>query len=164
MSSVKSVSVPAVFRKKSEKKRGKCVPQKTTSTKGVLYQDCLTDIIRGVPQNGTGKYPHREMQVSPEELNELRIFDTFISSHVKPNKICDIPCMLLWAEWVRFCLKDTHTFPKAILEKECRDLVIHSFGFDVAEDEVWGPVYPGIQYVSQKTIPLNIIDRVPANA
>ena len=61
-------------------------------------------------------------------------------------------------------LKRYPYFPKAILEKECRDLVIHSFGFDVAEDEVWGPVYVGMQYVSQKTIPLNIIDRVPANA
>lgn len=164
MSSMKSSFVPAVFRRKSERKSGNPLQQKTLSKNLVVRQDYKDGIISGVPEQLSGKYQDRGIKVSSEELNELRTFHTFISSHVKPNKICDTPCMLLWAEWVRFCLKEMRTFPHVILEKEFRDLVTNQFGFDVSEDEERGQVYPGIQFVSGRNITLDVIDRVSARA
>ena len=90
--------------------------------------------------------------VSPADLNEFRNFHLFISSHVQPTNLCDTPCMLLWAEWVRFCLKETRTFPRLILEKEFRDLVVNQLGFTVLEDEARGQVYPGVRFVWRKNI------------
>jgi hypothetical protein len=60
--------------------------------------------------------------------------------------------MLLWAEWVRFCLKETRTFPRLILEKEFRDLVVNHLGFTVLEDKARGLVYPGVRFVWRKNI------------
>jgi hypothetical protein len=63
--------------------------------------------------------------------------------------------MLLWAEWVRFCLKETRAFPRLILEKEFRDLVVNQLGFTVLEDEARGQVYPGVRFVWRKNIAQN---------
>jgi len=156
--------VPAVFRRKSQKKPETIVQQKTISHMVVSYQNYLDEMNRAVPEQFIEKYQETGIVVSPEELNELCTFQMFISSQVKPNNIFDTPCMLLWAEWVRFCLKEMHTFPCLILEKEFRDLVMNQFGCTVSDDEARGRVYPGIQFVPKKTISLNVIDRESARA
>lgn len=87
------------------------------------------------------------MDVSPDELNELEVFRSFLASHVTRNRVRDVPCMLLWAEWVRFSLKRRRNFPTFIREKEFRNLVACMSGFVVAVDEERGLVFPGICFV-----------------
>lgn len=87
------------------------------------------------------------LNVSCEELTELKTFQEFLSKHIKPNAICDVQCMLLWAEWVRFYRKQTRKIPGLILEKEFRDLVVNKYGLSVMEDGFRGYIYPGIKYV-----------------
>jgi hypothetical protein len=159
---MKSRVVPAVFRRKSERKSGNNVSQKTISNTVVLYQYYLDEANRPVPEQAVEKSDEIDIDVGPAELNEFRNFDTFISSHVQPTNMCDTPCMLLWAEWVRFYLKETRTFPRLILEKEFRDLVINQLGFTVLEDEARGKVYPGVRFVWRKNISQNSVDRESA--
>jgi hypothetical protein len=87
------------------------------------------------------------IQVSPKELNELKTFQEFLKKHIKPNVICDVQCMLLWSEWVRFYRKQTRKIPDLILEKEFHDLIINQFDLSIAEDGFRGYIYPGIKYV-----------------
>jgi hypothetical protein len=87
------------------------------------------------------------LNVSCEELTELKTFQEFLSKHIKPNAICDVQCMLLWAEWVRFYRKQTRKIPGLILEKEFRDLVVNRYELSVMEDGFRGYIYPGIKYV-----------------
>ncbi len=87
------------------------------------------------------------IKVSSEELNELKIFQEFLSRHIKPNAICDVQCMLLWAEWIRFYKKQTRKIPDLILEKEFRNLIMNRFDLPVTEDGFRGYIYPGIKYV-----------------
>ena len=159
---MKSHAVPAVFRRKSERKSGNNVSQKTISKTVVLYQYYLDETNRPVPDHAIEKSQETGIDVSPAELNEFRNFHTFISSHVQPSNMCDTPCMLLWAEWVRFCLKEMHIFPSLILEKEFRDLVVNQFGFTVLEDETRGHVYPGVRFEGKKNISQNSVDRESA--
>ena len=91
------------------------------------------------------------VEVCHEELNELGLFHVFLESHIKPNKIRDIPCMFLWAEWVRFSIKQMNNFPTFIREKELSNLIVDMYGFDRAVDEERGVVYPGIQFIPDKT-------------
>ena len=156
---MKSRVVPAVFRRKSERMSGNNVSQKSMSNTVVLYQYYLDEANRPVPEQAIEKSHKVIIDVSPAALNEFRNFHTFISSHVQPTNMCDTPCMLLWAEWVRFCLKEMHTFPSVILEKEFRDLVVNQLGFTVFEDEARGRVYPGVRFVWRKNISQNSVDR-----
>jgi hypothetical protein len=87
------------------------------------------------------------IKVSSEELNELKTFQEFLSRHIKPNAICDVQCMLLWAEWIRFYKKQTRKIPDLILEKEFRNLIINRFDLSVTEDDFRGYIYPGIKYI-----------------
>jgi len=87
------------------------------------------------------------INVSSDELNELKTFQEFLSKHIKPNAICDVQCMLLWAEWVRFYKKQTKKIPDLILEKEFRNLVMDQFDLSISEDDFRGYIYPGIKYV-----------------
>jgi hypothetical protein len=87
------------------------------------------------------------IDVSTDELNELRAFDEFLARHVQANRICDVQCMLLWNEWARTFRRKTHGFPKLILEKEFRSIIMDRFGTGVADDGFRGTVYPGIRYV-----------------
>ncbi len=87
------------------------------------------------------------IKVSPQELDELNTFQKFLSKHVKPNSICDVQCMLLWAEWVRFYRRQTRKIPDLIREKEFRDLVMDRFDLSISEDGFRGYIYPGIKYV-----------------
>jgi hypothetical protein len=87
------------------------------------------------------------INISAEELKELKTFRKFLSRHIKPNAICDVQCMLLWAEWIRFYKKQTKKIPDLILEKEFRDLIMDQFDLSVTEDGFRGYIYPGIKYV-----------------
>jgi hypothetical protein len=152
---MKSRVVPAVFRKKSERKTTKSISHKSISNTVLLYQYYIDEINRPEMDQVIGKSDETGVDVSPAELNEFRNFNLFISSHVQPTNLCDTPCMLLWAEWVRFCLKETRAFPRLILEKDFRDLVVNQLGFTVLEDETRGQVYPGVRFVWRKNIAQN---------
>ena len=154
---MKSRVVPAVFRRKSERKSGNSIPQKSISNIVLLYQYYIDEINRPELDQAIEKSDEIGKDVTPAELNEFHNFHTFISSHVQPTNLCDTPCMLLWAEWVRFCLKETRSFPRLILEKEFRDLVVNQLGFTVMEDEARGQVYPGVRFVWRKNISQNKI-------
>jgi hypothetical protein len=154
---MKSRVVPAVFRRKSERKSGSKVSQKTISNTVVLYKYYMDKTNRTEPWQSIEKSHETCIDFSPAELNEFQKFNSFISSHVQTNNMCDIPCMLLWAEWVRFCLKETRLFPRLILEKEFRDLVVNQLGFTVLEDEARGQVYPGVRFVWRKNFSQNKI-------
>ena len=154
---MKSRVVPAAFRRKSERKSGNSISKKSISNTAVLYQYYMDEINCPVLDQAIEKSDEIATIVSPAELNEFRNFHAFISSHVQPTNMCDTPCMLLWAEWVRFCLKETRAFPRLILEKEFRDLVINQLGFTILEDEARGQVYPGVRFVWRKNISQNKI-------
>jgi hypothetical protein len=159
---MKSRMVPAESGKKSGRKSGNNVLHKPISNTTVLYHYYLNKTNRPVPDTIIEKSHENCIDVSHADLNEFLAFHTFISSHIQPSNMCDTPCMLLWAEWVRFCLKEMHTFPSLILEKEFGDLVVNHFGFSVADDEARGRVYPGVRFVWKKNVPLNSADSHPA--
>jgi hypothetical protein len=87
------------------------------------------------------------IEISDDEISELRIFDEFLANHVQPNRICDVQCMLLWNEWVRTYRRQTHEFPKLVREKEFRSVITDKFGTGIADDGFRDPVYPGLKFV-----------------
>ena len=87
----------------------------------------------------------------PEELIEWGLFEAFLTAHVAPDTHRDIPCMFLWAEWVRFSFPRMRTFPSLIREKEFRTLIREIFETEIAMDDERGPIYPGIHYVSKRS-------------
>jgi hypothetical protein len=87
------------------------------------------------------------IDISPEEFDELRVFDEFLARHVQPNRICDVQCMLLWNEWVLTFRRHIRGFPNLILEKEFRGVITDKFGVEIANDGFRGAVYPGIRFV-----------------
>jgi hypothetical protein len=89
-----------------------------------------------------------EIDISPEEYRELSVLDDFLTSHVRPNRIYTLQCMMLWNEWVRTFMHRTHSFPKRGLEKECREAIAGRFGIGIAMDSSRGPVYPGLRFVA----------------
>jgi hypothetical protein len=93
------------------------------------------------------KFPSAGIDISPEELSELKLFYEFLTGHIQPNGECTVQCMLLWNEWVRTFRRRAHTFPKLILEKEFRAVVKDMFGIEIAEDGFRGAVYPGIRFM-----------------
>lgn len=105
-------------------------------------------VFASSPEVNTGELESNlGIDVSPEELDELNTFREFLSRHVKPNAICDVQCMLLWSEWVRFYRKETRKIPELILEKEFRDLIVNKFDLSITEEDFRGYIYPGIKYV-----------------
>jgi len=84
----------------------------------------------------------------PEELIEWGLFESFLSAHVAPDSRREIPCMFLWAEWVRFSFPRMRTFPSLIREKEFRTLLREIFGTEIAMDDQRGLTFPGIRYIS----------------
>ncbi len=87
----------------------------------------------------------------PEELIEWGLFEAFLTAHVASDTHRDIPCMFLWAEWVRFSLPRMRTFPSLIREIEFRTLIREIFETEIAMDDERGPIYPGIHYVSKRS-------------
>jgi hypothetical protein len=149
---MKTTLVPVRSRGNPRGEPGTHDRQKTIGKKAQAHQDRLAEKNRAVLNQSFETYKNRRLLGGSDDLNELGLFHTFISSSVKPNKIRDVPCMLLWAEWVRFSLKRRKKFPDVILENECKDLIMNRFGFAVMEDRVFGLVYPGIQFVSERVI------------
>jgi hypothetical protein len=101
----------------------------------------------GIQEQLAKKFLIQGIEVSSEELGELESFREFMSRHIKSTMICDVQCMLLWSEWVRFHKKRTRKIPDLILEKEFRDIIINKFEITVTEDGFRGCVYPGIKFV-----------------
>ncbi len=58
--------------------------------------------------------------------------------------------MLLWSEWVRFCLKQTNAFPRSILEDQFNDILMGKLNIGVGNEDFFGPVYEGIQFIPEK--------------
>jgi hypothetical protein len=144
ISAMKSSEVSKTFGINQPYAFPKNILQKTSDTKLLLYAgypDATKD------EDLEKNYYELGIDVNPEELVELKTFHEFLSQHIKPNAICDVQCMLLWAEWVRFYRKQTRKIPDLILENEFRDLIINQFNLSVAEDGFRGFIYPGIKYV-----------------
>lgn len=93
------------------------------------------------------KFQLTGIEVRYEELHELNVLKQFLGRHVKPAGICDVQCMLLWSEWVRTFKRQTLVFPKLILEKEFRCVIMNTFGIDVVDTDFRGAVYPGIKFI-----------------
>ncbi len=87
------------------------------------------------------------IEISAEEFRELSIFDEFLGNHVRESGICSVQCMLVWNEWVRTFRRQTHEFPKLILEKEFCSVLTERFGVGVAEEDHRGTVFAGIRFV-----------------
>jgi len=82
-----------------------------------------------------------------DEYHELHALDQFLECHVQLNKIYDVQCMLLWSEWVRTFRNQATLFPKLILEKEFRNVILNSFQVEIINDEFRGAVYSGLHFV-----------------
>jgi hypothetical protein len=93
------------------------------------------------------KFRMSGIEISPGEIQELAIFDDFLEHHIQPNRVCDVQCMYLWNEWVRAFRSQTHGFPKLILEKEFRSVIMDRFGIAVVTEDKRGAVYPGLKFV-----------------
>ncbi len=89
----------------------------------------------------------RGIDISPEELHELRLLDEFLGCHIQRNEIRDVQCMFLWNEWVRAFRRRSRGFPKLILEKEFGKVITDTFGTAIVRDGARGPVYPGIRFL-----------------
>ncbi|MFY9801303.1 MAG: hypothetical protein WAK10_08655 [Methanoregula sp.] len=87
------------------------------------------------------------IDVSQEEIYELRVFDQFLAHHVQPNGIYNVQCMLLWSEWVRAFRHQIEGFPKLIREKEFHCAITDKFGIGIVADGLRGKVFPGIRFV-----------------
>jgi hypothetical protein len=87
------------------------------------------------------------IDISHEEVHELRVFDEFLACHVQPNGIFNVQCMLLWNEWVRTFRRQAHGFPKLIREKEFRSVITDKFGVAIVDNGCRGAVYPGLRFV-----------------
>ena len=86
-------------------------------------------------------------EITPEEYREIVALDDFLTRHIQPDSIRDVQCMLLWSEWVRIFRKQTHRFPKMILENEFRTVITNQLGADITHDTFRGAVYTGIRFV-----------------
>jgi len=87
------------------------------------------------------------IDLSPEELRELRILGDYLDRHVEPDGNCDVQCMLLWNEWVRVFRRQTSGFPNLIKEKEFQSVITGLFSTPIASNGWRGLVYAGVRYV-----------------
>lgn len=78
--------------------------------------------------------------------DELDLFHDFSTRHLRTVANSDVQCMLVWAEWVRYYLKQTKNFPRLILEDEFNYLITGLFATRIALDEHRGRIYPGIRF------------------
>jgi hypothetical protein len=90
------------------------------------------------------------IMIIEEELSELEAYLNFLSRHVTAGKGCSVSCMMLWSEWAKFCKSQTRNYPRLILEKEFRFLILHQFNLHTGENISSGVIYPGLQFVSNK--------------
>ena len=82
-------------------------------------------------------------------MDENSAFEEFISRHVRGEKECDVQCMLLWSEWLRFHMrkKGKRDFPEKIHLREFNERVHQKFNPDLAFDDYRGPLYVGIKFI-----------------
>lgn len=81
-------------------------------------------------------------------MDEHSLFEEFIARHVRHDTVCDVQCMLLWTEWLRFSMKKgKRAFPEVIRQKEFNEKIHERFGPDLAWHDYLGPLYVGIKFV-----------------
>ncbi|MEI7856915.1 MAG: hypothetical protein WCH85_05350 [Methanomicrobiales archaeon] len=124
--------------------------QATSGT--VSNGDCLSSPILGQTTPGMlsqfgEQFRLTGIDITPDEINELRVFDEYLANHVQPNGFFNVQCMLLWNEWVRTFRRQTHGFPKLIREKEFRSVITDKFGVEICTERCRGAVYPGLRFM-----------------
>ena len=87
-----------------------------------------------------------------EDPDETALFLEFLSMHVRRNRIMSVQRMLLWSEWVRFCMKRAKTFPRSIQENQFNDIMTGKLNVSVVNEDFFGPVYYGIQFVPEEAV------------
>jgi hypothetical protein len=100
-----------------------------------------------IPDRFGEKFRLTGIDSSPEDTHEIKVLEQFLGGHVQQNQICEVPCMLLWNEWVRTFQRRTPGFPKLIREKEFRTVITENFGIKIVSTGTRGEVYPGIKFV-----------------
>jgi hypothetical protein len=94
----------------------------------------------------------RELPVIEEELGELDAFLDFLTRHVTTVEDYGVSCMLLWSEWVKFCIRRTQNYPGLIYEQEFRYLIVHQFKLQPGKGSSPGLMYPGLKFVPDKNL------------
>ena len=94
-----------------------------------------------------GWFRQQGVPLDHDELEELFLFETFLSRHVLPFPKGDVQCMLLWNEWVRTFRREQSGFPVLIREKEFQAAVTGRFATDISSNGSRGFVYSGIRFV-----------------
>ena len=81
-------------------------------------------------------------------MNEADAVRKFVARHVREDKDCDVPCMLLWNEWVRFHMKERkrRVFPETFGLKNFNEFIHEQLRPDLAYDNFRGPLYVGIRF------------------
>ena len=84
-----------------------------------------------------------------EIVEEAEVVDRFFARHVRVDQSCDVQCMLLWTEWIRYHMREKkkREFPKKIRLTEFNELVHTKFGPALAHDSFRGPLYVGVRFV-----------------
>jgi hypothetical protein len=95
---------------------------------------------------------NRELPVIEEELGELDAYLDFLSRHVATVEDYGVSCMLLWSEWVKFCVQQTQKFPGLIYENEFRYMVTHQFKLQPGKGPSSGLMYQGLKFVPDKNL------------
>ena len=82
-------------------------------------------------------------------VEETEVAGRFLARHVTEDKSCDVQCMLLWTEWVRYHMREKkkRVFPEQVRLPEFNELVHAKFSPALAHDSFRGPVYVGIRFV-----------------
>jgi hypothetical protein len=100
-----------------------------------------------MPNRFGEQFPLNGIDISLEELCELRVFDEFLAFHVQLDRTCDVRCRRVWNEWVRTFRLRIHGFQKLILEKELSSVITDKFSVAIAGNGFRGVVYCGIRFV-----------------
>jgi hypothetical protein len=87
--------------------------------------------------------------VKTEFVEETKAAELFLARHVQNDKTCDVQCVLLWTEWVRYHMREKkkRVFPENVRLTEFNEMVHAKFSPALAYDEARGPVYVGIRFV-----------------
>jgi len=82
-------------------------------------------------------------------VDEDIIVKKFVARHVKKGKECNVQCMMLWTEWIRFYMRENkrRAFPETYQMREFTELIHDKFGPSLTYDNFRGPVFVGIKFV-----------------
>jgi hypothetical protein len=124
------------------------IANKKGNVRDYLSQVFMKTTSPDLPDQFAEKFRSTGIDIGIEEVSELKVLEEFLGRHVMANRICDVQCMMLWSEWVRTFRCQTTGYPKLILEKEFRKVIMDNYGIKVANYNGFrGPVYPGIKFV-----------------